>query len=48
MLKNCDNQVNLDQFRQRKYNATNNHNIDQIKNKAQDPLWNQARSQKFY
>jgi len=27
MLKNCDNQFKLYQFRQRKYTATNNHDI---------------------
>ena len=40
MLKNCDNQFKYDQFRQRKYTFANNHDIDQIKNKAQDLLVN--------
>ena len=40
MLENCDNQSKFGQFRYRKYTATNNHDTDQIKNKAQDLLVN--------
>jgi len=40
MLKNCDNQFKFGQFRSIKCTATNNHHIDQIKNKPQDLLVN--------
>jgi len=40
MLKTCDNQFKFGQFLSIKCTATNNHHIDQIKNKPQDLLVN--------